>query len=94
MVERRGIEPRTFALPVRSVGESFHGVACSRGQLAATSERGELLRGLREARLRYLLALVSSDPEERAKRDRYGAELAEWTERVEAALVVSEANQA
>ena len=57
------------------------------GQLAATSEHGELLRGLREARLRYLLALVSSDPEERAKRDRYGAELAEWTERLEALLI-------
>ena len=64
------------------------------GQLAATSERGELLRGLREARLRYLLALVSSDEGERAKRDRYGAELAEWAERVEAVLVVSEVNEA
>mgnify|MGYP003110083439 CR=1 FL=1 len=61
-VERRGIEPRTFALPVRARGEGSREVRALSGQ-----------RPARELAIRYLRALVVGDP----IRDRVGAELAE-----------------
>ena len=96
-----GFEPPTFGSGGGDAPEESRQDRAPRVQLVSSSagvdqaDGPEIASRLREARLRYLLACVSSDPEERAKRDRLGAELAEWAERAEAALAaVSEAEEA